>query len=180
LNSFDDEKYSKKFEKLMDHTILPKYLFISMELCKKETLENWFENNPFNRSRIISIKWFHQIIEALQYLHSKNYTHGDLKANGNSCSSKADIFSAGLILFEMLYRIKIGNKKQVFKNATNGVLPTYLKQNYPRECNLIRSLLAFLAKDRPTASQILDGKFFDKPFFEDFLTYEKKSLSCQC
>ncbi|RWR99766.1 uncharacterized protein B4U79_16975, partial [Dinothrombium tinctorium] len=108
-----DENYesiSDRSRSASGSAICPQYLFIAMELCKKETLKHWLEKNSVFKSRKLAIDWFRQIIEALVVIHKEGHVHRDLKANVSVCTPKADIFSAGLILFEMLYPIKTSHE----------------------------------------------------------------------
>ncbi|KAM6083927.1 interferon-induced, double-stranded RNA-activated protein kinase isoform 2-T2 [Theristicus caerulescens] len=55
-------------------------LFIQMELCEQGTLENWIEKNRQNRKyHEMAQNKFLQILEAVEYIHSKALIHRDLK-----------------------------------------------------------------------------------------------------
>uniref|UniRef100_A0A1X7TQP2 Protein kinase domain-containing protein n=1 Tax=Amphimedon queenslandica TaxID=400682 RepID=A0A1X7TQP2_AMPQE len=56
-----------------------KYLFIQMELCQRETLRDWLSKNVRNRYRIKVFNYFEQILDAVIYMHDKDYIHRDLK-----------------------------------------------------------------------------------------------------
>ncbi|XP_043935218.1 eukaryotic translation initiation factor 2-alpha kinase 3 [Protopterus annectens] len=137
------------------------YLYIQMQLCRKETLKDWMSkrSRTEDRERTECLQIFLQIADAVQFLHSKGLMHRDLKPSniffnmdnvikvgdfglvtamdqeededavltpmpvyaahtgqvgtklymspeqlsGNTYSHKVDIFSLGLILFELLY-----------------------------------------------------------------------------
>nr|XP_014430029.1 eukaryotic translation initiation factor 2-alpha kinase 3 isoform X2 [Pelodiscus sinensis] len=137
------------------------YLYIQMQLCRKENLKDWMSRRCTieERERAECLQFFLQIAEAVQFLHSKGLMHRDLKPSnifftvddivkigdfglvtamdqdeeeesvltpmpayarhtgqvgtklymspeqiyGNTYSHKVDIFSLGLILFELLY-----------------------------------------------------------------------------
>ncbi|XP_075563148.1 interferon-induced, double-stranded RNA-activated protein kinase [Pelecanus crispus] len=55
-------------------------LFIQMELCEQGTLENWIEKNRLDRKyhEMVQNK-FLQILEGVEYIHSKELIHRDLK-----------------------------------------------------------------------------------------------------
>ncbi|XP_058406707.1 eukaryotic translation initiation factor 2-alpha kinase 3 isoform X2 [Diceros bicornis minor] len=137
------------------------YLYIQMQLCRKENLKDWMHSRCTieERERSVCLHIFLQIAEAVEFLHSKGLMHRDLKPSnifftmddvvkvgdfglvtamdqdeeeqmvltpmpayarhtgqvgtklymspeqihGNNYSHKVDIFSLGLILFELLY-----------------------------------------------------------------------------
>ncbi|ERE66384.1 eukaryotic translation initiation factor 2-alpha kinase 3-like protein [Cricetulus griseus] len=137
------------------------YLYIQMQLCRKENLKDWLNRrcSMEDREHSVCLHIFLQIAEAVEFLHSKGLMHRDLKPSnifftmddvvkvgdfglvtamdqdeeeqtvltpmpayathtgqvgtklymspeqihGNNYSHKVDIFSLGLILFELLY-----------------------------------------------------------------------------
>ncbi|KAG7271017.1 hypothetical protein CRUP_038468 [Coryphaenoides rupestris] len=126
------------------------YLYIQMQLCRKENLKDWMAQRcgPEQRDRNECLEIFLQIAEAVDFLHSKGLMHRDLKVgdfglvtamdqeedeeeqapltpmpaltrhtgqvgtklymspeqlSGNSYSHKVDIYSLGLILFELIW-----------------------------------------------------------------------------
>lgn len=57
------------------------YLYIQMQLCRKQSLKDWlFESNKMVRDNE-SLAIFKQIVEAVEYVHLKGLIHRDLKVN---------------------------------------------------------------------------------------------------
>jgi len=59
------------------------YIFIQMQLCRRETLKDWLNanNQPRNRSDVFDI--FGQIVCAVEYVHDCGLMHRDLKVRGS-------------------------------------------------------------------------------------------------
>ncbi|KAH9496229.1 Eukaryotic translation initiation factor 2-alpha kinase 3 [Bulinus truncatus] len=55
------------------------FLYIQMQLYRKETLKDWLSNNTLNRDRHTILDIFDQIICAVDYVHSCGLMHRDLK-----------------------------------------------------------------------------------------------------
>ena len=55
------------------------YLFIQMQLCKRETLKDWLNANTLNRDRHMVLDMFDQIVSAIEYVHDCGLMHRDLK-----------------------------------------------------------------------------------------------------
>uniref|UniRef100_A0A8D2DCZ5 Eukaryotic translation initiation factor 2 alpha kinase 2 n=1 Tax=Sciurus vulgaris TaxID=55149 RepID=A0A8D2DCZ5_SCIVU len=59
-----------------------KCLFIQMELCDKGTLDQWIENRRQNvPDKALALELFEQIAKGVDYIHSKELIHRDLKPN---------------------------------------------------------------------------------------------------
>lgn len=59
------------------------YLYIQMQLCRKENLKDWMAQRclPEQREHNQCLGIFLQIAEAVDFLHSKGLMHRDLKVN---------------------------------------------------------------------------------------------------
>jgi translation initiation factor 2-alpha kinase 3 len=55
------------------------YLYIQMQLCKRESLKDWLAANKANRDRLLLLDIFHQIVSAMDYVHGMGLMHRDLK-----------------------------------------------------------------------------------------------------
>ena len=61
----------------------PECLFIQMELCDKGTLEQWInDRREKGTDKDLSLELFEQIVEGVNYIHSKALIHRDLKVSG--------------------------------------------------------------------------------------------------
>lgn len=59
------------------------YVYIQMQLCKKETLKDWLFHHK-NRDKNEMIRIFKQIIDAVHYVHSNKLIHRDLKVSSRA------------------------------------------------------------------------------------------------
>lgn len=55
------------------------YLFIQMQLCRRESLREWLRDNVSNRSTCVVLPMFMQIVQAVEYVHLQGLIHRDLK-----------------------------------------------------------------------------------------------------
>eukprot|EP00094_Tigriopus_californicus_P003984 TCALIF_03837-PA protein Name:"Similar to EIF2AK3 Eukaryotic translation initiation factor 2-alpha kinase 3 (Homo sapiens)" AED:0.07 eAED:0.07 QI:0/0.66/0.5/1/0.66/0.5/4/176/987 len=55
------------------------YLYIVMQLCQKQSLRDWLRDCVMNRSRQQSLQMFHEICLGVEYVHSQQLIHRDLK-----------------------------------------------------------------------------------------------------
>ncbi|XP_060646711.1 eukaryotic translation initiation factor 2-alpha kinase isoform X1 [Drosophila nasuta] len=55
------------------------YLYIQMQLCRKESLRDWLRDNRTDARASHIAHIFHQIVDAVDYVHLKGLIHRDLK-----------------------------------------------------------------------------------------------------
>lgn len=55
------------------------YLYIQMQLCRKESLRDWLRDNRTEARASHIAHIFHQIVDAVDYVHLKGLIHRDLK-----------------------------------------------------------------------------------------------------
>lgn len=205
------------------------YLYIQMQLCKRETLKDWLSEHTDKRNCEEVLDFFDQIVTAVEYVHKKGVLHRDLKpsniffsmedvikvgdfglatamtnfieageesliegeesllgsASGTqykrhtggvgtelymspelldckAYNQKVDIFSLGMILFELLYPFKTESerrmtlykvKQQKYPKDFNQFIPDF----FDKTIDLLNRLLSSDPDERPSASEILDS-----------------------
>ncbi|CAK8681570.1 unnamed protein product [Clavelina lepadiformis] len=73
---------SKKEQKKQSHTQRSGdtlYLYIQMQLCKKQSLKDWLSANVNDRDNSFCLRIFRQVVDAVKYIHDCNLIHRDLK-----------------------------------------------------------------------------------------------------
>lgn len=60
------------------------YLYIQMQLCRKDTLKDWLKTNCETRDKTTIFDLFYQIVDAVEYVHSQDLIHRDLKVSVGS------------------------------------------------------------------------------------------------
>ncbi|XP_075050078.1 eukaryotic translation initiation factor 2-alpha kinase 3 isoform X2 [Mixophyes fleayi] len=210
------------------------YLYIQMQLCRKENLKDWMETRYTleDRPRAESLHIFLQIAEAVQFLHSKGLMHRDLKPSnifftiddivkvgdfglvtemdqeedeeavltpmpayarhtgqvgtklymspeqmyGQSYSHKVDIFSLGLILFELLYPFSTNMERvRILTDLRDLKFPTLFTHEYPQEQNMVRHMLSHNPSERPEAEEVIESPLFESVELPGKLTLRQRS-----
>ncbi|GMT09810.1 hypothetical protein PFISCL1PPCAC_1107, partial [Pristionchus fissidentatus] len=59
--------------------LLERYIDL-FQLCRS-SLADWLKKNPQSRDPAQMRSWFTQVVEAIAYIHEKNFIHRDLKAS---------------------------------------------------------------------------------------------------
>ncbi|KAI2811809.1 Eukaryotic translation initiation factor 2-alpha kinase 3 [Blomia tropicalis] len=185
------------------------YVYIQMQLCKKETLKDWlFENQVRDKKKMIEI--FSQLIEAVNYVHSNKLIHRDLKpsnilfsmdgavkigdfglvtvnfedqsdsgigdqvsnihtndvgtqlymspeqVNNERYDHKVDIFSMGIILYELLESFQTESERiQTLNKVRRREFPLHFVENHSKESGILNKLLSHRPQDRPEANDLL-------------------------
>nr|XP_020459845.1 eukaryotic translation initiation factor 2-alpha kinase 3 [Monopterus albus] len=199
------------------------YLYIQMQLCRKENLKDWMAQRflPEHREHNQCLDIFLQIAEAVDFLHSKGLMHRDLKPSnifftmddvvkvgdfglvtamdqeedddepsaltpaplltrhtgqvgtklymspeqlsGNSYSHKVDIYSLGLILFELLYPFRTQMERVRTLTEVRGLrFPEVFSKNNVQELSMVRSMLSLSPNERPEAVEITGIPLFQE------------------
>ncbi|XP_067884870.1 eukaryotic translation initiation factor 2-alpha kinase 3 isoform X2 [Heterodontus francisci] len=206
------------------------YLYIQMQLCRKETLKDWMNGRcqMEDRDRTECLKIFLQMADAVCFLHTKGLMHRDLKPSnifftlddvvkvgdfglvtamdqeeeegsiltpmpvyarhtgqvgtklymspeqisGNTYSHKVDIFSLGLILFELLYPFSTQMERvQTLTGVRDLKFPSLFLEEYLQEHEMVQQMLSHEPAERPEAMDIVNN-----PLFESFDIPEKQLL----
>lgn len=212
------------------------YLYIQMQLCRKENLKDWLNGRCTieERERSMCLHIFLQIAEAVEFLHSKGLMHRDLKPSnifftmddvvkvgdfglvtamdqdeeeqtvltpmpayarhtgqvgtklymspeqihGNSYSHKVDIFSLGLILFELLYPFSTQMERvRTLTDVRNLKFPPLFTQKYPCEYMMVQDMLSPSPMERPEATNIIENAVFEDLDFPGKTVLRQRSRS---
>ncbi|KAG8453329.1 hypothetical protein GDO86_000099 [Hymenochirus boettgeri] len=210
------------------------YLYIQMQLCRKENLKDWMSTRCTleERPQSESLHIFLQIAEAVHFLHSKGLMHRDLKPSnifftiddivkvgdfglvtamdqeedeesvltpmpayarhtgqvgtklymspeqiyGQSYSHKVDIFSLGLILFELLYPFSTQMERvRILTELRDLKIPELFTQRYPMEQDMVLHMLSPSPNERPEAEDIIENPLFESIELPGKLTLRQRS-----
>ncbi|XP_003737567.2 eukaryotic translation initiation factor 2-alpha kinase 3 [Galendromus occidentalis] len=210
----------------------PVYLYIQMQLCRKESLKEWLSHRTTldhrGHDKILDI--FFQISSAVEYVHDKGLIHRDLKPSniffataddvikvgdfglvtgtdnnptpgftpaqaneslmsfdgnfndlqltdkvgtqlymspeqitGNKYNQKVDIFSLGLIFFELLWSLPTQMERVNTLTAIKQLhFPRAFKKSFPIEYQLVRQMVAADPTNRPSALEVRKNSLFDE------------------
>jgi len=87
------------------------------------------------------------------------YASPEQLASSQGYDNKTDIYSLGILLFELLWPFKTGMERiKTLTNIRNGKFPENFVEKWPLELPFLRSLLNPDPALRPTAQEILDSE----------------------
>jgi len=87
------------------------------------------------------------------------YASPEQLASSQGYDNKTDIYSLGILLFELLWPFKTGMERiKTLTNIRNGKFPENFVEKWPLELPFLRSLLNPDPTLRPTAQEILDSE----------------------
>lgn len=91
--------------------------------------------------------------------------------NGSIYDEKSDIYSLGIILFELFYPIKtqMERARLLADLKTSKQFPTEFLRHWPKEAALIWCCLSSDPSNRPSADEILESELMDLDLEEHFL-----------
>ncbi|XP_065367784.1 eukaryotic translation initiation factor 2-alpha kinase [Calliphora vicina] len=190
------------------------YLYIQMQLCRKECLRDWLRDNKREDRLDFIASIFHQIVDAVDYVHYKGLIHRDLKPSNiffsqegqikigdfglvtdmadipnmitkcgdntglPSCARhtqqvgthlymspeqlhglpydyKVDIYSLGLIFFELLVYFSTEMERiMTLKSLREGVYPKDFPSQHPKEHELLKKMLSSKPEERPATTEL--------------------------
>ncbi|KAL3864427.1 hypothetical protein ACJMK2_006111 [Sinanodonta woodiana] len=75
----NEDEHKEKGVQRLENSQPKVYVYIQMQLCKRETLKDWLNANSFNRDKHFVLDIFDQIVGAVEYIHDCHLMHRDLK-----------------------------------------------------------------------------------------------------
>uniref|UniRef100_A0A9L0TB88 PRKR-like endoplasmic reticulum kinase n=1 Tax=Equus caballus TaxID=9796 RepID=A0A9L0TB88_HORSE len=178
------------------------YLYIQMQLCRKENLKDWMNSRCTieERERSVCLHIFLQIAEAVEFLHSKGLMHRDLKPS-NIFFTMDDVVKIGdfglvtamdqdeeeqMVLTPMpayaRHTGQVGTKlymspEQILTDVRNLKFPPLFTQKYPREHVMVQDMLSPSPMERPEATNIIENAVFEDLEFPGKTVLRQRSRS---
>jgi len=225
------------------------FLYIQMQLCRKESLREWLREHGSHRDPQQVLQMFNEIIRAVEYVHLQGMIHRDLKPSniffapdgamkigdfglvtaiaeeaflhspcgdndggfvpfrrhtdqvgtqlymspeqieGKPYNHKVDIYSLGLIFFELLW--PLGTQMEqvtVISQLRKLKFPVGFVDKYPEEAVLLRKMLSRNPDERPTTfgtraapplSSLQDPSLLEMPLYLHYNLQRPRTSSSQ-
>merc|ERR1712137_312273 len=109
-----------------------------------------------------------------QIVGDYSYASPELR-RGATCFQSTDIFSLGVILFELFHNCTT-NREKYLRELRRRVLPSELLLNHSTVASLILWLMSPDPSERPTAAKILECKLFEERRLLEHVVIPKKTI----
>lgn len=138
MRELDHPNIIKLFEVFED----TRFVYLVMELCEGgELFDKIIENIHFTEST--ARYYFHQMMSALSYIHSKNICHRDLKPENFLMLDNSEKSPLKIIDFGLSMKLESDSKKEVKKinmktraGTPYYISPEVLKGSYDMSCDI--------------------------------------------
>ncbi|KAL0983669.1 hypothetical protein UPYG_G00131080 [Umbra pygmaea] len=121
LSDTDEEQDQANCSATDSSSINGDCLFIQMEFCEGGALTHWIQKNT-NRTKEMALRLFHQLVDGVNYIHSKRLIHRDLKPD-NILFGRNDIVKIGD--FGLVATISTLNEASMYRTVARGT-PLYM------------------------------------------------------
>ncbi|ELW48177.1 Eukaryotic translation initiation factor 2-alpha kinase 4 [Tupaia chinensis] len=172
------------------------YLYIQMEYCEKSTLRDTIDQGLYQDTTRLW-RLFREILDGLAYIHEKGMIHRDLKpvnifldsddrvkigdfglATDHLAFAKVDLFSLGIIFFEMSYHPMVTASERIFvlnqlRDPSSPKFPEdFDDEEHTKQKSVISWLLNHDPAKRPTATELLKSELLPPPQMEESELHE--------
>uniref|UniRef100_A0A9L0S6M7 non-specific serine/threonine protein kinase n=1 Tax=Equus caballus TaxID=9796 RepID=A0A9L0S6M7_HORSE len=172
------------------------YLYIQMEYCEKSTLRDTIDQGLY-QDTVRLWRLFREILDGLAYIHEKGMIHRDLKpvnifldsddhvkigdfglATDHLAFAKVDLFSLGIIFFEMSYHPMVTASERIFvlnqlRDPSSPKFPEDFDDGeHTKQKSVISWLLNHDPAKRPTATELLKSELLPPPQMEESELHE--------
>uniref|UniRef100_A0A3Q2H6C1 PRKR-like endoplasmic reticulum kinase n=1 Tax=Equus caballus TaxID=9796 RepID=A0A3Q2H6C1_HORSE len=157
------------------------YLYIQMQLCRKENLKDWMNSRCTieERERSVCLHIFLQIAEAVEFLHSKGLMHRDLKPS-NIFFTMDDVVKIGD--FGLVTAMDQDEEEQMVLTPMpayarhTGQVGTKLYMS-PEQHVMVQDMLSPSPMERPEATNIIENAVFEDLEFPGKTVLRQRSRS---
>ena len=124
------------------------------EYCANGNLQQYLEKKRPGEDLEKMLKWYHQLAEAMKYIHSKDITHRDIKPANILIDSNDDMRICDVGLAKVAWELSTSFKDnkdvtyEMYMSSIAGtrlyMAPEVLNKHYPKECDIFSLGLVFV------------------------------------